>query len=358
MGVRLLDRYVTREFLRLFLLFIIAAPVLFILGDLMDNLDKYMERGLGAKRVGLSYLYQIPLFVMYSFPIASLIATVFTVSNMTRHSEVSAAKASGISFYRLFAALPILGVLLTICALGLSELVPVTNRMRDEVLGKTRQIRGARNDFVYRTADGYVFAIRRLDVDAGRISGVTMEREGNEPEIPSVHAAAYDAYYEPGTGWTLERGHLRILAGPDVERTFEFDRLRIPALTETPEQLLAEPRDPENMRYAELGKFIDILQRSGGRPLKLMVEQAQKVALPVATLVIVLFAMPLATSSQRGGSAYGVGISLAITIFYLMLFKVTGAAGASGALPPLVAAWIPNAIFAVAAGVLIVRVRT
>ena len=106
------------------------------------------------------------------------------------------------------------------------------------------------------------------------------------------------------------------------------------------------------MGYAELGRFIEIIERSGGRPLELKVERAQKIAIPVATLVIILFAVPLATSSRRGGSAYGVGISLAITIFYLMLFRVAGAAGAGGALPPTLSAWIPNGVFLLAALVL------
>src|SRR5690606_33790443 len=97
---RILDRYVSREFLRLFLLFALAAPVLFVLGDLMDNLDRFMERGLTARQVGLNYLYQLPLFILYSFPIASLIAAVFTVNTMTGHSEVVAAKAGGVSFFR------------------------------------------------------------------------------------------------------------------------------------------------------------------------------------------------------------------------------------------------------------------
>ena len=358
MRPRLLDRYVVSEFLRLFLLFVMAAPVLFILGDLMDNLDRYMERGLSTRQVGLSYLYQVPLFVLYSFPIASLIASVFTVSNMTRYSEVAAAKAGGVSFYRLFAALPFLGVVLTVAALGLSELVPVANRMRAEVLGERSRSRTSRADFIYRAADGRVFSIRNLDVAGGRIDDISMEREGDEPRVPGVHLSAPNASFHPDSGWTLQSGYLRLFIDSTTERTFHFERLRPLVLTETPEQLLAEPKDPEDMGYAELGRFIDILERSGGRPLELKVERAQKIAIPVATLVIILFAMPLATSSRRGGSAYGVGISLAITIFYLMLFRVAGSAGASGALPPLVAAWIPNGAFAIAAAVLLARVKS
>jgi len=356
--VKTLDRYVVREFTRLFLLFVTAAPLLFILGDVMDNLDKHIARGVGAPRVALSYVYQLPLFVLYSLPIASLIAAVFTVGNMTKYSEVTAAKAGGVSFFRLFASLPVLGILVTIVGLGLSELVPVTNRLREEVLGLRTRQRQSRNDFVYRSADGRAFVIRQLHVASSMINGIAMEREGNEPEIPSEHATAASAKYTEGEGWTFGDGQLRLFYGPDTERTYEFESLRIPSFTETPEQLLAIQKDPENMGYAELGRFIQISQRSGGRPLKLIVARAQKISIPVATLVIILFAMPLATSTARGGSAYGIGISLAITIFYLMLFKVAGALGASGALPGVAAAWIPNALFAIAAGFLLTRVRT
>lgn len=356
--VSTLDRYVVREFARLFVLFAIAAPLLFILGDVMDNLDKHIARGVGVQRVALSYVYQLPLFLLYSLPIASLIAAVFTVGNMTKHSEVTAAKAGGVSFFRLFASLPALGILVTLLGLGLSELVPVTNRLREETLGLRARQRQNRKDFVYRTADGRAFTIRQLQVASSMIHGITMEREGNEPEIPSEHASSAWAKFADDEGWTFGEGQLRLFFGPDAERTYEYESMRIPSFTETPEQLLAIQKDPENMGYAELGRFIQISQRSGGRPLKLIVARAQKISIPVATLVIILFAMPLATSTARGGSAYGIGISLAITIFYLMLFKVAGAMGASGAIPGVAAAWIPNGIFTIAAAFLLTRVKT
>ncbi|HEX6940541.1 MAG TPA: LptF/LptG family permease [Longimicrobiales bacterium] len=359
MRARLLDRYVVAEFLRLFTLFAAAAPVLFILGDVTDNLDRHLERGYTVGQIALNYIYQVPLFVLYSFPIASLIAAVFTVNNMTRHFEVSAAKAGGISFYRLFAPLPLLGVLLTLVGIGISELVPIAQRARLAALEEpTTRGRTTRTDFVYRTADGWVLSVRRLDAARNRMSRVVVEREGDEPGTPSVYIDAKSADFAPDSGWVLHDGTYRAMFGPGVVRAFRFQSLRIPGLTETPDQLLAESRDPEEMGYAELGRFIEIIERSGGRPLELKVERAQKLAIPVATLVIILFAVPLSTSSQRGGSAYGVGISLAITIFYLMLFKVAGAAGASGTMPPTLAAWLPNGVFTAAALVLAAKVRT
>ena len=112
------------------------------------------------------------------------------------------------------------------------------------------------------------------------------------------------------------------------------------------------------MRYQEMSRFIETVRRSGGDTRKLEVERAQKVSLPLALLVIVLFGAPLSTSSQRGGAAYGVGVSLAVTMGYLLLFKVGTAVGASGAVHPLIAAWAPNAVFLVGGIFLMARVRT
>ena len=356
--MRILDRYVVREFFRLFMVFILASPVLFILGDLTDNLDTYMDRGLSTSAVVMGYVYQMPLFVSWGMPIAALIATIFTVNNMTRHAEVAAAKAGGVSFYRLYVGLPILGILLTVAGLVLTELVPVGNRKRAELVGRQDAVQRTRSDFVYRDLDGRIFGIRRLDATNGSIRGITVEREGDEPDVPSVHIYAARADYHQPAGWTMQDGVLRLFAGPDIERAFRFERLRTRGFDEDPDKLMARQRNPDQMGYQEMGQLINILERSGGEPHELRVERAQKLAIPVAALVIILFAAPLANSAPRGGAAYGVGISLAITIIYLMLFKVAGAAGNSGAIPAEVAAWLPNVLFAVAAVGLISRVRT
>lgn len=358
--MRILDRYITSSFLKLFVLFVLSAPMLFILGDLVDHLDDYLDRGLSASSVALGYLYQMPLFISWSFPIAALVATIFTVNGMTRHSEVAAAKAGGISFRRLTFPLVALGVVLTFAGLGLTELVPVTTRLRADVMGdKTMSAQDMRANFVYRTRDGDVFAIRRLDVAGGRIDGLSVEREGDLPLIPGLAIQAHSATYAPKTGsWTLDDGYLRLFSDKRHEATFHFRHLIPLHLTETPEQLLAKPRQPDEMGYRELGRYIDILRHSGGKPFQLMVKQAQKIAIPVATLIIILFGIPLANAAPRGGAAYGIGISLGITILYMMLFKVSGGLASGGTIPPELGAWAPNFLFLAAALVLQARVET
>jgi lipopolysaccharide export system permease protein len=356
--MRILDRYVAREFIKLFLLFSICAPLLFIMGDWTDNLDTFTERGLTGAQVALGYLFRMPEFVSWSFPIAALIATVFTVSNMTRHSEMAAAKAGGVSFYSALRMLPVLGIVLTIVGLGLTELVPIAERARKRVMGETSGTAYTRTEFVYSARNGDVYAIQRLDAEAGRMNGITVQREGDGEGLPGLHVLAESGVYDSTGTWTLREGYYRLLGADSSERTVAFARMRTPDFDATPEQLTARPREPEEMGFFELGRFIEVLQRSGAEPLKLMVERLQKIAIPAATLIIILFGAPLANTSARGGPAYGIGVSLGITIVYLMLFKVTEAAGATGALPVVWAAWLPNAVFAIAALFLLSRIRT
>ena len=99
------------------------------------------------------------------------------------------------------------------------------------------------------------------------------------------------------------------------------------------------------MRYAELGRYIEALKRSGNDANKLIVEQALKLALPATCLIIALFGAPLAVSAPRAGPAVGVAISLGTALIFLLLTQLTKAIGSGGVINPLVAAWFPNVIF-------------
>ena len=352
-----LDRYVTREFMRLFLLFALCAPLLFVLGDWTENIDTYTRQQLPITNVALGYLYQMPMFISWSFPVAALIATVFTVDSMTRHSEMTAAKAGGISFFRALRVLPVLGVFLTGAALLLTELVPIGTRAKKEVLQEVERMHDVmRHDFVYTGPDGHVYTIRQLNMAGPTMTGVTIELAENSR--PVLRISARNATWDSISGWTLNDGLHRSFDADGNETAFSFETLRLAALEETPDELMARPKDPEEMGYAELGRFIDALERSGTKPREMMIERSQKIAIPLATMVIILFGAPLANSSARGGAAYGIGVSLGITVFYMVLFRVTKAAGTAGWMDPDLAAWAPNAVFAVAALWLIARVKT
>ena len=356
--MNLLSRYVVRSFTTTFLLLVLGLPLLFIVADITDNIDTYMEKGISGGRMALAYLYQLPLFIQYSFPIAALVSTVFTIGGMTRHQELTAAKAGGVSFYRIFLPIAAMSVLLSIAAFGLGELTPITLQKRAVLMGDQTMVRfGPRVNFVYQTEREGVLTARRLEASQGELTQLVLERNarGNRP---GLHRMAERATWTAKKGWLLERGYVRELHADCREVTTHFDTLRVPGLVETPDDLLGEPKPPEAMGYQEMSRFVGAIERSGGDANPLKVERAQKLAIPMAVMVIVLFGAPLVTSTRRGGAAYGVGVSLGVTIFYMLLFRVGRAVGSTGAVDPTLAAWFPNALFLVAGLGLMSRVRT
>lgn len=356
--MRTLDRYVAGLFIKVFLICVVGAPLFFIIIKLTDDLDKYLSRGLSPGQVVLAYAYDFPFQMSLSFPVAALFGAVFTIALMSRHNEITAAKASGVSFYRVIAPVLILGVILTAVALGLGELVPVTNRLHAEALrGTGRSGRTVRSQFVYGADGGRAYTIRRLATDDGTISGLVIDREGTGPDYPTYRIYAERAEWID-SGWRLRNGYMHLL--PDRERavTFGFETLHQRDFSETPQELLAQPRNPEEMRYGELGRFIESIQRSGGDVRQLVTRRMLKIAFPAACLVVVIFGSALGMSTGSSGPAFGTGIALGTVLVYLLMIRIAEGMGAGGLLPPELAAWLPNMIFLAFGMTLMARTRT
>jgi len=356
---RPLDRYVFGEFWKIFVTTALGFPLLLIIFDLTDNLDTYLNRELSQGDLVLSYVYWLPDSVFLILPAAVLFATVFSIGALTRHSEITAAKASGISFYLVIAPIFAGALLATMTGLVVGELAPFANRKRQEILREDQFARGnERFNFAYAAEQGRVYKIGALRVSERTVNGIDIERKGAGPEYPSYVLSAAGGKYEPGRGWLLTKGVMHVI--PDTSRniTFTFDSARARYFSQRPVELTASPKAPEEMRFAELGRFIRAMERSGADVNQLRVERMLKIAVPVTCIVILLFGAPLATSTQRGGAAYGIGISLATTMIFLVLIQLTKAIGSKGLMPPDLAAWIPSILFGVTGTYLFLRVRT
>ena len=357
---RALDRYVFMEWAKIFVTTALGFPLLVIVIDLTDNLEKYLSRHLSREAIALSYLYWLPESMFLILPAAVLFATVFSIGSFTRYSEVTAAKASGISFFRLIAPIMVGAAMAAVGGLALGELVPITTAKRNDILEEDKSTRGTeRFNFVYAAENGRVYKAQSLSVPNSQMGNVQIERKGNgKPDYPTVVISATTAKFTDRKGWTLHKGSTHVVTdnGPDL--VVSFDSLKDRGMIEMPSDLLATPRSPHEMGYRDLGRFIRALQRSGGDVNELKVEQALKIAIPVTCLIIALFGAPLATSTQRGGAAYGIGVSLGVTIVFLMMIQLTKAIGGKGLLPPDLAAWLPNILFGIVGGFLLSRART
>jgi len=265
-----------------------------------------------------------------------------------------------VSFHRLTLPILIASVLASGLAFAVGELAPGSTAHQMELQkAKTARPTRVRSNFVYRGNAGWVYTIKSLNVTSRQLKQLLLERQGSGPEYPGLSITADSASYSDTLGaWRLRHGVSRIIVGPKTQAVLSFQTLQLRALTETPADLLAEPKAPDEMAYAELGHYIEALKRSGNDANKLIVEQALKIALPVTCFIIALFGAPLAVTAPRAGAAIGIAISLGTTIIFLLFTQITKAIGAGGVVNPTVAAWTPNALFLLAGIVLFFRART
>jgi lipopolysaccharide export system permease protein len=359
---RPLDRYVFSEFAKIFFGTALGFPVLVVIIDLVDHLESYMNREIPHMDIAMSYVYFLPESAFMVIPAAVLFATVFAIGSFTRHAEITAAKASGMSFYRLIVPIFVGAAIATGMDLALGELMPVTTRLRNELLRDERVLTGqSRSNFAFASTLGRVYKIAHLETDSQAIKAIQIERKGNGPAYPTYILSADSARFEPSGAegrWRLGKGQMNVVSdtGPSFMLTFEsgYDL----HFRERPPDMMRAPRSPQEMRYNELTRFIAAAERSGSDVNTLRVERALKIAIPVACMIIVLFGAPLATSTQRGGAAYGVAVSLGTTVIFLLAVQLTKAFGGKGLIPPDIAAWIPGIAFGVIGLVLLARVKT
>ncbi|HXT14341.1 MAG TPA: LptF/LptG family permease [Gemmatimonadaceae bacterium] len=357
---RPLDRYVFAEFVKIFAVTALGFPILLIVIDLTDHVQVYLERHIPTRDIALSYLFWIPDSMFMVLPAAVLFATVFSIGTLTRHTEVTAAKASGISFYRL--VMPIFfGAMLAFgLDLGLGKIVPMTNQRRSELLQEDKaQVGTSRFNFAFAGEYGRVYKAFELRTDSGQMRQLQIERKGKGADYPTYLLTADTAKFDAKTGrWTLRNGEMNIISDSGPNLTIQFAYARDNQLTERPAEMMSKPPDPHDMTYAALTRAIGALERSGGDANLLRVERALKIAIPATCLIIALFGAPLATSTQRGGSAYGIAVSLATTMIFLLMIQLTRAIGGKGVIAPDYAAWIPGVLFGFMGLVLLARVRT
>jgi lipopolysaccharide export system permease protein len=358
--VRPLDRYVFTEWMKIFCATAVGLPLLLVVIDLTDHLQSYLDRNLPRTDIALSYVYWMPQSLFMALPAAVLFATVFSIGTFTRHSEITAAKASGISFYRLAAPILVGAMLAAMIDIVVAEVVPITDARRSDLLQESKVGAGTqRYNFAYAGEYGRVYKAQMLDAQSGTLDKLQIERKGNGPDYPTVMVSSAGATYQPAAKlWTLKQGEMHVIRDSSSNFNISFQAMLDSKMTEQPLDMMAKPRNPQEMRFRELTRFIQALERSGGNADLLRVERALKIAIPITCLVIALFGAPLATSTQRGGTAYGIGVSLATTVTFLMLIQLTKAIGGKALIAPDVAAWLPNTLFAVLGLVLLLRVRT
>ncbi len=345
----LLDRYISKRFLQVLFFSLFAFLTVFVVVNMIEKMDDFLNQNVPKFVIMQFYLSSLPYFVVLCLPISMLLASLFSVGNMTRQNEIMAMKASGISLYRIFLPLYFIGFLVSIGAFYFGEyVVPYASEKReyikDEYMEKHRESwRKSIKDVYARDNMDRLINIRSYNTarNVGRIVSVR-KFEGDEL-VKRIDAKTITW---KDSSWILHDGYQRSFP-ESPENTGPFREMHLQNCNLTPKDFAKNLKLPEEMSSVELGEFIKEVERNGSNPEKWLVDYYLKFSFPLANLIIVLFGAPFSSQTRRGSAATGFGISLLVCFVYFGIVKTSQAVGHNGYLPPLIAAWLANIVFLV-----------
>jgi len=345
----ILDRYLVKKFVFNLFFGITAFVVIFLVVDLIENIDKFIDRGASLFLVLLYYIYFIPQIISLTLPVAMLLACLFSLGNMSQHNEIVAQKSAGISMYRLFLPLYILSLIISIFA-GLfnEQIVPEANQRRLDIYrydiqNNPRNTDAKRNNIYLQDEKNRKVSVSFYNGLKSEAIRVSIQYFDGPRLLRRIDAKKMR--WENQT-WVMYNATERILENK-IDVVKDHTKLDMPELKFKPANLLELQKQPEEMSYAELKKFVDEMAEIGGVVRKWIVELHLKISYPFANFVIILFGAPIAAHKRRSGVAVGIGISLLVCFIYFLFIRTGQVLGHQGTLEPWLAAWIGNMIFGV-----------
>ncbi len=362
-----LDKYLLRQFLTILAMAILGFVTVFVIVDLIENIDKFIDNSVHLKIIFLFYLYTLPWFFSIGLPMATLIATVFSIGLMAKRNEWTAMKSSGISLYRIAVPLVLAGIVLSIISYELdNNLVANGNEKVTKIEQKHMRRKARRNTF--RTSkilhDVFLQKQETVHISLGKYSISGMEADNAtivflENGILIKRIDAKKLFWNDSLSlWNMNNYSIRNFNenGEEIDVRIAVTDTLIYA-NFTPSDITKQFKSPDEMNFNELTERIALLKENGVKTVRWEVARYNKVSFSLTSLIVILFGLPLAVSKQKGGLAFAAGMSVFIIFAYYTFIKFGQSLGYKEVLDPLISAWIGNVIFTIGGIILLLSVR-
>lgn len=362
--MKIIDKYIVRGFLGPFLWCLFLFIVLAVIIDIFSFIDDIVKYKIPLSSIISFYVYYSPTIFLQVAPMASLLSTIYILSNLNKHNEITAMKSGGISLWRILAPMLVLGFIVSMVIFMVNDkVIPVSSRVasvirRDELekeKRKTNPVKIIQNVALYGAGNRIIFA-RNYDTEKKTLGDIIIHQHDESENLISKITAQSGIWTK--NGWRFSRmikykidNSGKILGEPQF-----FDK-KIIGLKETPADFANREWRSEYMSYRQLKRYIRNFKGTEIRLTKgLLVDLHYKVAFSLISLIIILIGAPFALITTRGGVLIGMGMSIAIGLLYYAFIAIALAFGKAGILPPFVAAWAGNVVFA-ALGIYLINKR-
>lgn len=353
--LNILDWYIIKKFIGTFFFTILIAIVVVVVFDLSEKVDKFVEHNVSMHEIVFDYFGGFIPWILNSFaPLFVFVSAIFFTSKLTQNSEFIAMLSSGISFNRLM--VPYMVSAAFMCAFSLLlalYIIPPADQKRLEFENKyIKQQVSANNqrNIHYQIAPGEFVYVEQFSSWSNSAYKFTLEtiKDGEVKSKLSADAAEWDTTF---SGWKLKNYFIRDFYGPSevVRHGKTIDTVIALQLKD----FYRRQKMVESLSQADLNDLIAMQNMRGDETVKFsLIEKYTRTATPFSAFVLTVIAVSLSSRKKRGGLGINIGIGLALSFIYILFMRFSQMFVHTGTLPPGLAIWLPNMVFAIVAAVL------
>ncbi|MDR1019269.1 MAG: LptF/LptG family permease [Synergistaceae bacterium] len=354
----ILDRFVLGQMLAPFLFGIMSFTVILVAGDLLFRLAKLViQNGVSLGTVLRLFLYSLPRVIVLTIPMSCLLASLLGFGSMSSNSELVALKSAGISFGRIIRPLAVAGVFISVIAFAMNEtIVPASERiaanvLRYEALHRIPPV-FREHVFIREASGGILRRVLYIGTVKPRTGDMTdiLVQEFEDGKISRLITAPR-GNWKDGAWWMYDGQVFDVGTAGVVSPLFSFERQSL-SLSMTPSELDSSRADPSEMGIGELYATVRSAELQGDDTNELRMMLHLRIAVPWASVVLVLVGAAVGSRPQRSSSSIGLGLSVMIVFAYYVVMSIFKALGDAGFIPVIIAAWTPNASFLAVGSVL------
>ena len=359
--MRILDKYVLKEFIGPFLFGVCAFTAVFIgtgtLYRIANLINQYGASMWDAFRV---LVLAFPSIIVVTFPMSVLLGSLMAFGKLSGNSEMIVMRTGGQNFIRLAMPIFVAALLISLGTTAFNEyVVPRANNAYNTIIDQEIKHKVApttQDHIILKDVKGHdinsLMYARQYDSNVKQLRDITVQEFEND-KLMRVEKADYADWN--GTKWVMHQGIIYdVSVGDQVTRQMTFQNQELP-ISQRPNRISESQKKPDEMTIRELRDQIKLLDENAVDTNKMKVEMYNRFAMPMASLVCAIVGAPLGMQKQRGSSSIGFGISVVVIFIYYTIMTLGNALGNGGKIPAYLAAFLPDIVCGIAGIVLVYR---
>ena len=355
LGLKKLDWYIIKKFMMTFFSAIILIVGIIIIFDISEKIDDFVQREAPLRAIIFDYYVNfIPYFMNMFSPLFVFISVIFFTSRMTANSEFVAILSCGVSYHRIIVPYIVSAAIIALFSLSLNLwVIPYANNTRIAFEKKYVKDRSKHHDrdVHYKLENNRFVYVESFSTWNNTAYNFTLEELGEEHLISklSAESAQWDSTRQV---WRLKNYFIRDY-GEGLRDRVRTGKQLDTALSLTVEDFYRTESTVEQLSRRRLDELIDVQEERGDANVMFAkIEMNNRWSLPFSAFILTIIGVSLSTKKRRGGIGWNIAIGIALSFSYILFMKFSEMFVYTDTLPPGIAIWLPNIIYAIIAAIL------